>query len=487
MEGMTSLEREISRLHDEILESPDSIELKLKYGHACLMRDWRLEALRVYQEVLNEEENAAARLALVKIFAIQGYYPEAYAELRKLFAIDPINLQGHIMLHILKEYEPIPEDLAQHCEFIPSLQYLNEQVALLLRDRDLLDSQIAEYSALVFGVTEPEPILQYFVLETRKSKERLVKLLAKCDEWSKNAVDSGDYSNYEPYSETNYAASSAHSEDNVSVLSASDLVSSSEESDLPASEATETDSLAQEPLVPNEETNAPGSSESAADTLTAESEAQEAQPEELELPAQQAEEPDNSLTEEAISVAAESSEIAGVPVADSTVELGQENIEQPISESQPEGELVAAENIQEVAQKEETVSEVPAETAEVPSVEAAEPNVDTAMLTSLLEPILSTRGGVSSALLYRRNYGVLASVGPATDKVSAFMAISVGMDAWSSLDPDVNCWILEGSGGMVYIQKLTRDNLLIIDSTSTNLGALRISVEKIIPGLEEAL
>lgn len=485
MEGMTSLEREISRLHDEILESPDSIELKLKYGHACLMRDWRLEALRVYQEVLNEEENAAARLALVKIFAIQGYYPEAYAELRKLFAIDPINLQGHIMLHILKEYEPIPEDLAQHCEFIPSLQYLNEQVALLLRDRDLLDSQITEYSALVFGVTEPEPILQYFVLETRKSKERLVKLLAKCDEWSKNAVDSGDYSNYEPYSETNYAASSAHSEDIAPVVSTSDVVSSSGESDLPASEAAETDSLVQEPVASNEENDAPGISASAA-IPTQESEPQETQPEGIEPLAQQAEDPDNSLTEEAINTAAEAAESTDVPVADSIFEPGQENIEQSIPETPPESES-AADNTQEAAQKEETVSEVSAETAEVPSGEAAEPSVDTAMLTSLLEPILSTRGGVSSALLYRRNYGVLASVGPATDKVSAFMAISVGMDAWSSLDSDVNCWILEGSGGMVYIQKLTRDNLLIIDSTSTNLGALRISVEKIVPGLEEAL
>ena len=71
MECMTSLEREISKLHNEIMESPNNIELKLKYGHACLMREWRLEALRIYKEVLDEEDNADARLALVKIFVIQ--------------------------------------------------------------------------------------------------------------------------------------------------------------------------------------------------------------------------------------------------------------------------------------------------------------------------------------------------------------------------------------------------------------------------------
>ena len=473
---MTSLEREISRLHDELLESPGNIELKLKYGHACLMRDWRLEALRVYQEVLHDEENAEARLALVKIYEFQGYYPEAYSELRKLFAIDPINLQGHIMLHILKEHEPVPEDLVQRCEFVPSLQYLKEQVSLLLKDRDMLDSQIAEYSALVFGVTEPEPILQYFVMEARKSKERLVRFLAKCDEWSKSAVDSGDFSNYEGYNNIDYSASSEVAEPEAQPLEKADI----------------------EP-VPVAEENASGAEEISAENPI-EEKATDIQNEGSEDAAAVDESPvqiigdavQENARPDAEEVTPAAAENETVPASENSEDSeNSENFEFSGEQQNAENSASEQENTEQQVQHEEFTAdseEKSPDAAEAPAAEesAADADKDTAKLTALLEPIMNTRG-VSSALLYRRNCGILASVGTAIDRVSTFMAISVGMEAWSSLSSDVNCWILEGDGGMVYIQKLTRDNLLIIDSSSTNLGALRISVDKIVPSLEEAL
>lgn len=519
MEGMTSLEREISRLHKAILESPSDIELKLKYGHACLMRDWRLEALRIYQEVLDQEDNAAARLALVKIFVMQGYYVEAYNELRKLFNLDPINLQGHIMLHIIKEHEPVPEDLARHCDFVPSLKYLNEQVAFLLKDRDLLDSQIAEYSALVFGVAEPEPVLQYFVMETRKCKERLVKFLAKCDEWSKSAVDTGEYSGgYDGESHDYYhdASYSAVAED-VNILANADEFAApivfGETGESGESGADIESAASAEIAVPAESAEIAASTEPAASAASAEA----ADVIETDM-AKEAEMADNTgSASDGGSDEATSAETEADSEMQNRIEtnLSDEDNDHPAADlsvqdndvSVVSGTDLAASDADTASPADAPIGEaVPTEIAAVNAIEqdaagADEPNVtgeaenqektadiDIAQVKPLMEQLFNTRGvNVNSVLLYRRNAGVLASLGTSIDSVETFMAVSVGMEAWNSLSSDVSCWILEGAKGMVYIQKLTRDNLLIIDSASTNLGALRISVDKIIPSLEEAL
>ena len=442
MEGTTSLEREIARLRDEIALSPRNLELKLKYGHACLVRDRRLEALRVYQEVLNEEENAQARLALAKIYYLQEYYPEAYIELRKLFNIDPVNLQGHVLLHLLKDQEPVPAELVQHLEFVPNRQFLKEQSGALFADRDLLDSQIAEYTAMVFGVTDPEPMAQYCVLEARKCKERLAKYIDKCKEWGRNTMDGMPFDLEDRESmEADEASGGVPAAQVEPVFVGTDA------------SAEETPAVA--------EVGAGESEASAAGVKDG-------------VESNEHVEAIDAVSLEPIGARASVDDAAVVADGDTSSEA-------PVDANAGSEENIPAADVELPEEVVET-----SETTAVVGKEIEEPAFDNSQFVALLETLCNNRN-VQSAVLFQEDRGIVAKTGDTAVSGSTLLAVSECVKAWYELQETMNCWILEGSKGMVYIHRLNGGHILIIDSTSTNVGALRLGIGKVVPSLNELI
>lgn len=190
MEVMTTLERQIQRNRRLLDSDPNNVDLMLTYALDCLRRDLRFEALVTFQKALKQKETAEARLALAKIFYLQSLYHESYDELRRLFQIDSINIEGHALLHLLNDKESAPADLAQRLAFVPSRAALSDELINARNERDLYRREVQEYEAIAAnGVNEPEPILLYCLKEAQKRTERVNKYLEIMNGWEPLAID----------------------------------------------------------------------------------------------------------------------------------------------------------------------------------------------------------------------------------------------------------------------------------------------------------
>lgn len=188
METLTVLERQIENLRRTLEASPDDAGNLRAYAEACLRRDQRLEALQAYQRLLKVEETPDAHLALARLFARQGHYAEAYAQLRRLFALDPQDLGGHAMIVWLQKHEPVPDDLSGHVDFVPGRDQAATARQRLEEERDQLASEVDQYRALTSG-PDPEPILLYHLEESRKRVERVIEELERVEQWERVAGD----------------------------------------------------------------------------------------------------------------------------------------------------------------------------------------------------------------------------------------------------------------------------------------------------------
>lgn len=190
MEVMTTLERQIQRNRRLLDSDPNNVDLMLTYALDCLRRDLRFEALVTFQKALKQKETAEARLALAKIFYLQSLYHESYDELRRLFQIDSINIEGHALLHLLNDKENAPSDLAPRLAFVPSRAALSDELINARNERDLYRREVQEYEAIAAnGVNEPEPILLYCLKEAQKRTERVNKYLEIMNGWEPLAID----------------------------------------------------------------------------------------------------------------------------------------------------------------------------------------------------------------------------------------------------------------------------------------------------------
>lgn len=188
MECLTTLEKQIEKNRVAAEENPDDVGILLSYAQCCLRRDLRLEALKTFQKVLQIEKKSEAYLSLAKIFAWQSHYQEAFEELRSLFEIDQMNVQGHILLHILSDKTEIPDDLKLRLSFVPSRELLAQQYIKLESERDIMIREVVEYQALVNGDPAPEPLMLYYIEEAKKRVQRVLDAIAKCDDWDRKAV-----------------------------------------------------------------------------------------------------------------------------------------------------------------------------------------------------------------------------------------------------------------------------------------------------------
>lgn len=189
MEVMTTLERQIQRNRRLLDNDPNNVDLMLTYALDCLRRDLRFEALVTFQKALRQKETAEARLALAKIFYLQSLYRESYDELRRLFQIDYINIEGHALLHLLNDKESAPADLAPRLAFVPSRAALGDELINARNERDLYRREVQEYEAIAAGVSDPEPILLYCLKEAQKRAERVNEYLEIMNGWEPLAID----------------------------------------------------------------------------------------------------------------------------------------------------------------------------------------------------------------------------------------------------------------------------------------------------------
>ena len=190
MEVMTTLERQIQRNRRLLDSDPNNVDLMLTYALDCLRRDLRFEALVTFQKALKQKETAEARLALAKIFYLQSLYRESYDELRRLFKIDSINIEGHVLLHLLNDKESAPADLAPRLAFVPSRAALSDELINARNERDLYRREVQEYEAIATnGANDPEPILLYCLKEAQKRTERVNEYLDIMNGWEPLAID----------------------------------------------------------------------------------------------------------------------------------------------------------------------------------------------------------------------------------------------------------------------------------------------------------
>ncbi len=190
MEVMTTLERQIQRNRRLLDSDPNNVDLMLTYALDCLRRDLRFEALVTFQKALKQKETAEARLALAKIFYLQSLYRESYDELRRLFQIDSINIEGHALLHLLNDKESAPADLAPRLAFVPSRAALSDEIINERNERDLYRREVQEYEAIAAnGANDPEPILLYCLKEAQKRTERVNEYLEIMNGWEPLAID----------------------------------------------------------------------------------------------------------------------------------------------------------------------------------------------------------------------------------------------------------------------------------------------------------
>ena len=190
MEVMTTLERQIQRNRRLLDSDPNNVDLMLTYALDCLRRDLRFEALITFQKTLKQKDTAEARLALAKIFYLQSLYRESYEELRRLFQIDSINIEGHVLLHLLNDKESAPEDIAPRLAFVPSRAALSDELINVRNERDLYRREVQEYEAIATnGISDPEPILLYCLNEAQKRAERVNDYLEIMNGWEPLAID----------------------------------------------------------------------------------------------------------------------------------------------------------------------------------------------------------------------------------------------------------------------------------------------------------
>lgn len=111
-EQFTTLERKIERFSQILKEKPGDELIVLALAEASFRRGLKLEALTAYQVVTSEKAIPEAHLAVAEIYSQQNMTTEAYGELRKLFEVEPDNIEARLLANALRKQGPPPEDIA---------------------------------------------------------------------------------------------------------------------------------------------------------------------------------------------------------------------------------------------------------------------------------------------------------------------------------------------------------------------------------------
>jgi len=106
------LDGQIHRLKSILKEKPDDVSVLMAYAEACRSRGSRLEALKAYQKIIKiKPDLPEVRCALANIYFHMDHFRDALIEIKKIFLIDPRNVEAHLLLKKIDIKFGIPADL----------------------------------------------------------------------------------------------------------------------------------------------------------------------------------------------------------------------------------------------------------------------------------------------------------------------------------------------------------------------------------------
>ena len=179
-EQMTTLEKKI-RHFSRILSSRPGDELTiLALAEASFRRGLKLEALTAYQEVVGGRPVPEAHLAVAEIYSAQGMPNEAYGELRRLFELDPENVEARLLVNVLQGEALPPEDVRVTMESPTTEEAFDEARLRLKIQRTIYNRELQERTRNV--TLEPGTVIhEYHMEEAKKKLIRVDELLRELE------------------------------------------------------------------------------------------------------------------------------------------------------------------------------------------------------------------------------------------------------------------------------------------------------------------
>lgn len=167
-EQFTTLERKIERFTRMLEERPKDGLTVLALAEASFRRGLKLDALTAYQQVTKEQPVSEAYLAVAEIYSQQNMTSEAYGELRRLFELDPENVEARLLANELQAQSPAPDDVAQLLNEPTSDEAFDEARLRLQIQRAIHNRELQERTRNV--TLEPGVVIHEYYVEEAKKK-----------------------------------------------------------------------------------------------------------------------------------------------------------------------------------------------------------------------------------------------------------------------------------------------------------------------------
>lgn len=180
-EQATTLERKIERFSQILAKNPGDGLTVLALAEASFRRGLRLEALTAYQTVTKERSVPEAHLAVAEIYSQQNMTSEAYGELRRLFQLDPDNVEARLLIRNLERQAVPPDDILDLLRRPASEEAFYEARLRLQIQRAIHNRELQERTRN--GTLEPGVVIhEYYIEEAKKKLIEVDELLRKLDD-----------------------------------------------------------------------------------------------------------------------------------------------------------------------------------------------------------------------------------------------------------------------------------------------------------------
>lgn len=180
VDQMTTLERKIDHFAKILASKPGDELTILALAEASFRRGLKLEALTAYQDLVGGRPVPEAHLAVAEIYSAQGMPNEAYGELRRLFELDPDNVEARLLVNSLQGEVLPPEDLRQLMQRPTSEAAFDEAALRLKIQRAIYNRELQERTRN--ASLEPGIVVhEYHMEEAKKKLFRVDELLRELE------------------------------------------------------------------------------------------------------------------------------------------------------------------------------------------------------------------------------------------------------------------------------------------------------------------
>lgn len=190
LEQMTTLEKKIGHFSRILSQRPGDELTILALAEASFRRGLKLEALTAYQDLAGGRPVPEAHLAVAEIYSAQGMPHEAYGELRRLFELDPDNVEARLLVNALQEDALPPEDVRETMQR-PTTDEAFEEARLRLKiQRAIYNRELQERTRNV--TLEPGTVIHEYHMEEAKKKlirvDELLRELERFREFNQSLI-----------------------------------------------------------------------------------------------------------------------------------------------------------------------------------------------------------------------------------------------------------------------------------------------------------